>query len=334
MRAVHLNDYGSPNNFEIVDVPIPEVGPDEVRVRVHYAGLRWGDIMQRQGLPSRHRPTPFVAGQEAAGEVDAVGASVTSVRPGQRVVAMVPAGAFAEYVVARPEMLWPVPPSVLLDRALAYPVNMRTAHLIVYAWAKVQDGETVLLHAAAGGLGLLILQILKRRFSNVRVLGICSSPEKEALLKANGCDHVINRKTRDYVAEVTRICGPKATGFAVGGERGGGVDVVLNGVSGPTLATDPMVIRKRGRWVIYGYSAGHAVIDTSPFGYDGITIMPFSSIAWFGTPEADAAVAFTRQWLAEEDLIQPHVWPLEGVAAAQDAMEAGNTSGKVVFKVA
>lgn len=333
MKAVHLNDYGSVDNFEVVDIPPPSAGPGEILIRVAYAGLRWGDIMQRNGWPSRGRPTPYVAGQEASGVIEALGEGVEGFSVGQRVIAMPPNGAFGEYAAVPAFTVMALPDAVPFDRALAYPVNLRTAYLMVFVWARVQEGETVLLHAAAGGVGLLALQILKRRFNNVRVIGICSTDEKAAMLKAEGCDHVINRKTQDYVEEVNRICGPKATGFMTGGEQGGGVDVSFNGVSGSTLVTDPQVIRKRGRWVIYGYSAGRGVIDTSPFGYDGITIMPFSSIAWRGTPEDAAARDFVADWLAREPLIEPQVWPLEKVAEAEAAMEAGQTAGKVVFKV-
>jgi NADPH2:quinone reductase len=333
MRAVLLNDYGPVENLSPGEVDKPAAASGEVLVKVAFAGLRWGDIMQRNGLPSRARPTPFIAGQEASGVVESVGEGVTDFAVGQRVIALPMQGAFAEYVALPAERCIPLPDAAPLDRCLAYPVNMRTAHLMIYAWAKVQDGETVLLHAAAGGVGLMALQILKRRFSNVRVIGLVGRDEKAAIARAHGCDHVINYKTHDYVEEVTKITGPKATGFMTGGEQGGGVDVSFNGVSGNTLVTDPQVIRKRGRWVIYGYAGGRNIIDTSPFGYDAITIMPFSSIAWRGTPEDEAARKFTMDWLANEPLLEPTVYPLEEVAKAERAMEAGETVGKVVFKI-
>lgn len=336
MRAIHLNDYGSADNFELVDVPAPTAEAGQVRIKIDYAGLRWGDIMQRNGRPSRHRQTPFIAGQEVAGTVDQIGDGVVGLGVGQKVFAMVPEGGFAEYVLADPATTKPVPDTVPLDRALAYPVNMRTAYLMVYVWAKVQENETVLLHSAAGGVGMLVLQILKRRFKNVRVIGICSSEEKAELLRANGCDHVVNRKTQNYVEEVNRICGPKATGFAVGGQQGGGVDVSFNGVAGATIDADMQLIRKRGRWVLFGYQGGDQmpIINTAPITYDGITILPVSQLAWWGTPEMEAADAFIADWLANERLIDVEVWPLERVADAERAMEAGQTTNKVVFDVA
>lgn len=333
MRAVFIDDYGAVENLRVGEAEIPPVGPQDVRVKVAYAGLRWGDVMARNGLPSRARPTPFIGGQEATGVIDAVGAEVRGWSVGDRVMALPQGGAFSEYVTLRPGRLMRAPDHVGLDQMLAYPVNMKTAYFMIHTWAKVREGDRVLLHAAAGGVGLLGLQILKRRFQNVTVVAVASTDEKLALLRAEGADHVINRKTQDYVEEVLRIWGPKATGFATGGEQAGGVDVAFNGVSGATLDTDWQVIRKRGRWVIYGYAAGRGRLDTSPFGYDGITIMPFSSIAWQGTPDAAAADAFIADWLDRETLITPTVHPLEDMVDVQRAFEQGGTTGKVVFKV-
>jgi NADPH2:quinone reductase len=122
------------------------------------------------------------------------------------------------------------------------------------------------------------------------------------------------------------------------------VDISFNGVRGPTLITDPLVIRKRGRWILYGHSGDKQVsidgkhgqrdgINTAPYAYDGITIMPFSNMARIGQPEQASAAVFVREWLAREQLITPTVYPLRKVAEVQRLMEEGKTSGKVVFAV-
>lgn len=333
MRAVLLHDYGSSDQLRIGDVPRPEPKPSEVLIKVAYGGLRWGDIMQRNGFPTRARPTPFVAGQEASGVVEAVGSDVRSCKPGMRVVALPMNGAWAEYVVVPEARVQSLPDHVGLAQALAYPVNLLTAYYAVFVWAKVQPAERVLLHAAAGGVGLLALQILKRRLRDVTVVALAGSDDKLRLVREHGADHAINYKTSDYVSEINRLLGPKATGFMTGGERGGGVDVSLNGVSGPTLRTDPQVIRKRGRWVIYGWAGGRGVLDTAAFGYDGITVMPFSSIAWMGTPEHAEGQRFVREWLEHEALLEPSIFPLDQAASATRALELGQTSGKVVLAV-
>jgi NADPH:quinone reductase len=334
MRAVMLNDYGSCDQLVMADVPRPVPAADEVLVKVAYGGLRWGDVMQCNGFPSRARATPFVAGQEAAGVVEAVGDNVRSVKLGARVVALTMQGAWAEYVCVPEARLVEVPDRVSLAQALIYPVNLLTAYYAVMVWAKVQPGERVLLHAAAGGVGLLALQIMKRKLQDVQVVALSSSDEKLQLAREHGADFAINYKTTDYVAEVSRLFGAKATGFATGGERGGGVDVSLNGVSGPTLRTDPQVIRKRGRWVIYGWAGGRGELDTAAFGYDGITIMPFSSIAWMGTPEHRAGLQFVREWLEQQPLLEPSVYALSRAAEAMRALSQGSTQGKVVLDIA
>lgn len=332
MKAAFINDYGAVESLTVGEAEKPELRPNEVMVEAQFGGLRWGDVMARNGLPSRDRPTPFVAGQEASGVIVEVGPEVQDWRVGQRVMVS-GGGAWARYVAAHPALLTPVPDHVGLDRVLAYPVNLRTAYYMVYTWAKVREGERVLLHAAAGGVGLLALQILKRRFQSVEVVAIASTDDKLELLRAEGADHVINRKTQDYVAEVLKIWGSKATGFQTGGLQQGGVDVAFNGVSGDTLSTDWQVIRKRGRWVIYGYSAGRGQLDTGQFGYDGITVMPFSSIAWHGTQDAADASRFIGDWLADEPLIVPQIHPIEDLVDVHRAFEAGETTGKIVFRL-
>jgi NADPH2:quinone reductase len=334
MRAVMLKDYGSCDQLVMADVPRPVPAADEVLVKVAYAGLRWGDVMQCNGFPSRMRPTPFIAGQEAAGVVEAVGSAVREVEPGARVVALTMNGAWAEYVCVPAARLVRLPDRVSLAQALIYPVNLLTAYYAVMVWAKVQPGERVLLHAAAGGVGLLALQIIKRKLRDVQVVALASSEDKLQLVREHGADYAINYMTSDYVAEINRILGPKTTGFMTGGERGGGVDVSLNGVSGQTLQTDPQVIRKRGRWVIYGWAGGRGELNTASFGYDGITIMPFSSIAWMGTPEHEAGQRFVRTWLEEEPLLEPSVYSLTQASEAMRALSGGTTRGKVVLDIA
>lgn len=334
MRAVFIDHYGPAEHLRVGTASVPRPGPDEVLVKIAYAGLRWGDIMARKGLPSRERPTPFVAGQEATGVIEAVGPLVDGWRPGERVMALPAAGGFAEYVVVHPARLIRVPDHVPLEQMLGYPINLRTAFYMVYVWAKVREGERVLLHAAAGGVGLLTLQILRRKFRNITVVAIAGTDEKLTLLSQHGADFVINRKRQNYVDEVTKLWGPKASGFQAAGLQTGGVDVCFNGVSGDTLHDDYRVIRKRGRWVIYGYAAGRGHVDISKLGYDGITVMPFSSIAWHGTAEYDAATRFIDDWLHTEPLLQPSIYAMDQMQEVQRAFEQGATAGKVVFKVA
>ena len=214
---------------------------------------------------------------------------------------------------------------------LVYRVNMPAAYLIVHEWAEVRDGETVLVHAAAGGVGSLIVQILKRTLADVTVIGLAGTDDKVAAVLANGADHAINYKTTDYVDAVGEIAGAKAAGFNPLAAPAG-VHVALNGVGGPTLDTDRKVIRKLGRWVIYGNVAGNHPIELQQYAYDSITIKPFSLIPFFGTPQMERAGRFLDDWLANETLLVPSIHPIEDIVEVQQAMERGETTGKVVFK--
>jgi NADPH:quinone reductase len=335
MKAIEQFGYGlAAECMRWVDVPIPTPGPGQVLVKAQFVGIRWGDIMGRTGDPfPRFGPPPFnkLVGAESAGVIEAVGANVTQFRPGDRVFAAC-AGGYAEYAVADEDKVTPVPDHVPLDRACCYPVNMRAAYFLVYPWGKIRTDETVLLHAAAGGVGTLVCQVLRRRLKTPRIIGIVGSEEKAAYALENGADYVINYKTQDYVEEVGRICGKRTFGIGVEFDKGG-VDIALNSVRGPTVVTDPQCIRKRGRWILYGASAGRTPVDTIPFTYEGLNIMPFSNLAWTGQPEQEDAKAFIRDWMVTEELIQPEVYDFNDLIEVQDQMHQGRTVGKVVLAV-
>jgi len=332
MKAAQLIDYGPAENFRIVDLPAPRPGPGHVLINVKFAGLRWGDIMGRNGIPVRGATPPFVPGQEAAGIVEALGDGVTEFARGDRVYCLPMGGAYQEYLTISAKALRRVPDRVSLEQVLTYPVNLPTAYLAVYEWAKVQEGEIVLVHAAAGGVGSLAVQVLKRTFRDVTVIGLAGSDDKVARVKANGADHAINYKTTDYVEAVGAIAGVKPRGF-VPGAPPSGVHVVLNGVGGDTLKTDRRVIRKLGRWVLFGGMGVAEPVNLFANSYDAITILPFSKIPFIGTEADRRAEQFTRDWMETQQLDEPTVHPLEDIAAVQAAMERGETHGKVVFRL-
>lgn len=318
MKAVLLDDYGPADNLRVGEAPEPAAGAGEVVVRVAFAGLRWGDLMSREGRPQRFHEPPFVPGQEATGVVHAVGEGVTDFAVGDRVMALVLGGAYAELLKAPAQTLLPVPDHVGLDSMLVYGINFPTAWLACTNWGAVSAGEVVLLHAAAGGVGRLALQILTRRIG-ARVIAVVGSEAKAALCRDEGAELAVNRHEDDYVAAVRAHCGQ--------------VDVALNGVAGPTLGCDHQVIRPRGTWVLYGTAAGAEALPIWDFAYSSITVKPFSILAFLGTPEQREAQNAMRRWLESEPPIEPTVRPLDEVAAAQTDMQAGRTTGKVVFAV-
>jgi NADPH2:quinone reductase len=233
-------------------------------------------------------------------------------------MAMVLGGAYAELVKAPAPTLIRVPDHVGLAAMLVYGINFPTAWLACTNWGAVSPGDVVLLHAAAGGVGLLALQILTRQVG-ARVVAVVGSETKAALCRDVGAELAVNRHEVDYVDAVRRHCGR--------------VDVALNGVAGPTLGGDHQVIRPRGTWVIYGSAAGARTLPIWDFAYSSITVKPFSIIAFLGTPEQKDAQEAMWRWLEREHPMEPTVRPLEEVAAAQADMEAGRTTGKVVFAV-
>ncbi|WP_340646042.1 zinc-binding dehydrogenase [Phenylobacterium sp.] len=332
MKAAQLSEYGPAENFQIVDLPKPSPRAGEVLIEVAFAGLRWGDIMGRKGIPVRTQTGAFVPGMEAVGVVAELGEGVSHLTVGDRVVAQPQGGAYAAFLRAPVAAVGRVPDHVPLETMLVTRVNLPTAYMLVYEWAKVQEGETVLVHAAAGGVGMLVVQILKRKFQNVTVIGLAGSDEKVAQVLANGADHAINYKTHDYVAEVGKIAGVKPAGFAPGAPPAG-VHVALNGVGGATLKTDRRVIRRLGRWVLYGTPGGTEAVNPFEYSYDSIAILPFSIIPYAGSPEMARAQAYVKDWLKTEPLTAPVIHPIEDIAKVQAAMERGETSGKVVFRL-
>lgn len=324
MKAVQLTAYGSAENIRVIDAPEPSVAPGQVLIRVAFGGLRFSEILARQNKGPI--TPPFVLGTEVSGTVVQVADDVKDFAAGDRVVAQPLQGGYAELLAVDAGKVTKIPDRVPLESALLYRVNGIAAYLLVYEWAKVKDGERVLLHAAAGGVGRLVTQILKRKFNDVTLIGLVSTDEKAAAVRANGADHAINYRTRDYQEEVERITGGSKA-------SGGGVNVVFNGVGAPGLARDPKLIRPLGRWVIYGRAGGTGPIDVFPFILDSITIMPFSMLTFMGTPAAARAAAFLQDWMANEKLDEPVIHPIDDVAKVHAAMERGETQGKIVFRI-
>jgi NADPH2:quinone reductase len=166
----------------------------------------------------------------------------------------------------------------------------------------------------------------------VTVIGLGGTDAKVAAVRENGADHAINYKTTDYVKAVEAIAGAKPRGFAPAAPPAG-VHVALNGVGGETLKKDRRVIRRLGRWVLFGTPGGVDAINPYENSYDSIAIMPFSIIPFVGTEAYARSQKFTEEWIGSEPLTPPTVHPIENIAAVQAAMERGETMGKIVFKL-
>lgn len=320
MRAVQIKSFGSTANFRVVDLPLPDPGEGEVLIRVGAAGIVFADTQMRRGDYVNLPALPFTPGREVAGIIEKVGPGVTTVQPGCRVMADMHTGGYAEFAKAAVRDLVRLPDSASYLQGIVYLVNLRIAYLYFYTFGKVEAGEVILLHAAAGGIGTLVTQIAKRRGSNNVVIALASSDEKLEYCRAAGADYCINTLTADYVDEVLRITGGK------------GVDVSMNSVAGATLQTDPLAIRPRGRWLINGYAGGRSLIDPNAIMPKSLNLSIFSVYTVRNDEEFRKATTFLEEWLSTERLDScTRSFPLEAVEDAHRWIEERHSYGKIAL---
>lgn len=240
MRAIMVRKVGGPEALELADVPLPEPKAGEALVAIKAIGVNFIDVYFREGrYPA---PPPFIVGQEAAGIVAKVGSGVTSVKPGDRVAYTGVQGSYAEYATLDAERLVALPESLDFEQAAAAMLQGMTAHYLVHDSYRLRAGDTALIHAAAGGVGLLLVQMAKNL--GARVIGTVGSEDKAALARAAGADEVIVYATHDFTAETKRLTG------------GRGVHVVYDGVGKSTFDRDLDVLRPRGYLVLFGGASG------------------------------------------------------------------------------
>jgi NADPH2:quinone reductase len=201
MKAVRVHKYGGPEVLTIDDIPVPEPKAGEARVKIEAIGVNFIDIYQRTGLYPIQMP--FTLGSEGAGVVDAVGPGVTEVRKGDRVAYSMVIGAYAEFAVVPAWRLAPVPVNVDAKSAACLMLQGMTAHYLTHSTYALKKGETALVHAAAGGVGLLLIQMAKQLGANV--IGTVSTEAKAQLAKEAGADHVILYTQSDFLAEVKKL---------------------------------------------------------------------------------------------------------------------------------
>ena len=240
MKAIRPKQVGGPEQLQLDDFPTPAPGPSEVLVRVAAAGVNYIDIYHRTGLYPL--PLPLAIGLEGAGTVEQVGSSVRELRVGDRVAWCGVPGSYASHVVASAERLVPVPDNIETNIAAALLLQGLTAHYLTRSTFPLRADHVVLVHAAAGGVGLLLVQLAKR--SGARVLGTVSTAAKGALAKDAGADHVIDYQSGDFAVEVKRLTG------------GRGVDVAYDAVGKVTFDQSLDVLAPRGYLVLYGQASG------------------------------------------------------------------------------
>ncbi len=240
MKAIRVHEPGGPEALRYEEIPVPSPGPGQAQVKVEVIGLNFIDIYFRTGLYKTS--LPFTPGMEAAGTVTAVAASVADVKVGDRVAYAPSLGAYAEYAIVPSGRLVPLPHGVDFRSAAAVMLQGMTAHYLALSTYPLKSGDTALIHAAAGGVGLLLTQIAKMR--GAQVFGTVSTKEKAALAREAGADEVVLYTEQDFEAEVMRLTDGK------------GVNVVYDSVAMTTFEKSLNCLAPRGMLVLFGQSSG------------------------------------------------------------------------------
>ncbi|MCB0245865.1 MAG: quinone oxidoreductase [Anaerolineae bacterium] len=240
MKAIRVHQCGGPEALVYEEVALPEPGPGEVLVKVEAAGVNYIDTYHRTGLYPL--PAPFSLGMEGAGVVAQNGSGVTLVKPGDRVAWCMARGAYAEYAVVPAEKLVPIPANVTTQAAAALILQGMTAHYLAISTFPLKPGDRALVHAAAGGVGLLLVQVAKR--CGATVYGTVGTEAKAELARAAGADEVILYEEVDFETEVKRLT------------EGRGVDVVYDSVGATTFDKSLNCLRPRGLMTLFGQSSG------------------------------------------------------------------------------
>lgn len=322
MRAIRFHTQGGPEVLQLDEIPVLFPGPGEVRIALRFAGVNFIDTYFRSGLYDAG-PLPARVGKEGAGVVTAVGDGVSSPFVGDRVAFWSATGSYADEVVLPAAQALPLPAGLSFELGAALPLQGMTAHYLVHGIRPVTPGDTVLIHAAAGGVGLLACQLAKR--AGARVFGTCSTPAKAALARAAGCDEVILYTETSF---------PEAVLAATGGT---GVDLTIDGVGQTTFLDSVRATRVRGTVVVFGQSSG-MIAPFSPRPVLGSrTLVSASLFDYARTPEELALrsrFVFDLAAAGDLDVRIDSRFPLAEAADAHRRLESRATAGKLLIAIA
>jgi len=321
VKAIVVHKPGGPDALVVQEKPLPEPGPGEARVRIHSIGVNFIDIYHRTGLYPL--PLPFTPGSEASGVVEAVGEGVTEVKPGDRVAYAMHRGAYAEYAVVPAWMLAPLPDDVSFDLGAAIMLQGLTAHYLSHSTFPIQPGHTVLVHAAAGGVGLLLVQMAKAR--GATVIGTVSTQAKAELAKAAGADHVILYTEADFEQAVQELT------------TGQKLDCVYDSVGKDTFHKSLKCLKPRGCLVLFGQSSGPVPpIDLQILNSHGSLYVTRPSLAHYILDRAELLERTSDlfAWIAQGKLTVriDSTFPLEKAGEAHARLESRASSGKILLK--
>jgi NADPH2:quinone reductase len=321
-HAIRIHEHGGPEVLRWEEVPMPSPGPGEALVKHAACGLNYIDVYFRTGL---YKPPalPATIGMEGAGTVEAVGEGVTDLRPGDRVAyATAPIGAYAEYRTIKAERLVKLPDAISFDTAAAMMLQGMTAEYLLLRTFKVQPGQTILIHAAAGGVGLIMCQWAKHL--GCTVIGTVGSDEKAALAKAHGCDHPIVYTREDFQAKVKEITGGKM------------LPVVYDSVGRDTFMKSLDCLAPYGMLVVFGNASGPVPpFEIGTLAAKGSLYITRPTLATYtARPEELAGSAAALFDVVGKGVVKIEVnqrFPLKDAAEAHRALEARRTTGSTLL---
>ena len=315
MKAIRIHEHGGPEVLRYEDVPVPKPMSDEAVLKIEASGVNFIDIYFRTGLYETE--LPFINGQEAAGVITEVGSGVRDLKTGDRVVYTGPLGAYAEYAAAPAARFVKIPDNLNSHTAAAAILQGMTAHYLTHSTFPLQAGQTALIHAAAGGVGLLLVQVAK--MLGARVLATCSTDDK-----AERADEVILYSKTDFVAEVNRITG------------GNGVDVAYDSVGKSTWEGSMDCLRPRGMLVLFGNASGPVPgIEPLTLSKKGSLFLTRPSLLHYVAAREDLLQRAGNlfEWISSGK-VQIHIGmtlPLSEASEAQRRLAARETTGKILL---
>ena len=320
MQAIRAHQVGGPDVLQLDELPTPEPGVGQALVRIEAVGVNYIDVYHRSGLYPM--PLPMRLGLEAAGVVEALGADVADVRIGDRVAWQGVPGSYASHHVLPAERLVKLPPGVDARVGAALMLQGMTAHYLALTTYPLKAGDTCLVHAAAGGVGLLLCQIAKR--AGARVIGTVSTEEKAALAREAGADEIIFYTRQDFAAEVRRLT------------NGRGLEVVYDSVGKTTFEKSLDCLVPRGMIVLYGQSSGPVPpIEPQILSLKGSLFFTRPTLAHYVQPLEEyrrrASEVFAWAGRGELRVRIGATYPLRDAAAAHRDLEARKTTGKVLL---
>jgi len=320
MKAIQVPRHGGAEVLTLVDLPIPQPKPNEIVVKIAAVGINFIDVYYREGRYPV--PPPFVDGSEAAGAVHAVGSEVKLWRPGDRVAYCMVLGSYAEYAAIPAERAVRVPQGVSDQQAAAALLQGMTAHYLVHSTYPLKKGETALIHAAAGGMGLLLVQMAKQ--IGARVIATVGTDEKAKLAREAGADDVIIYTRQDFEAETKRLT------------EGKGVQVIYDSVGKTTFDKDLNLLRPRGYLVLFGASSGPVPpVDPMLLAHKGALFLTRPTLGHYAASreelELRSGEVFEQIAAGKLKLRIGHTYKLSDAAQAHRDLEGRKTTGKLLL---